>query len=72
MENLTILPSVSQFRDYCLDHKNEQRVQKFLDYLFDPHQSFPLIIQKHLTTIKSYLTGGESFEEFCKEGEFFL
>jgi hypothetical protein len=58
--------SVSLPTDACL--QDEKRVQTLLDVLFDPHQSLSETIQKHLLTIKSYLSGEQSFEEFCKEG----
>ncbi|CAF3003113.1 unnamed protein product [Rotaria sp. Silwood2] len=67
MENPVLLPSGIHFRNYCLDDNNEKRVQTFLDTLFDPHQSLSITIEKHLTTIKSYISGGQPFEEFCKE-----
>ncbi len=61
MDNSVSLPT-----DACL--QDEKRVQTLLDVLFDPHQSLSETIQKHLLTIKSYLSGEQSFEEFCKEG----
>ncbi len=60
------LPSGAHLHDNYLHDEN--RVQKLLDILFDPHQSLPETIQKYLTTIKSYLSGTESFEDFCNEG----
>ena len=56
----------SHAQDYCL--QDETHVQRLLDVLFDPHQSLPGTIQKHLSTIKSCLSGGQPFEEFCNEG----
>jgi len=70
VDNPVLLPTGTHFQDYCL--QDEKRVQTLLDILFDPHQSLPETIQKHLTTIKLYLSGGQSFEEFCKEGRFFF
>ncbi len=61
MDNSTSLPTGA-----CL--QDEKRVQVLLDILFDPHQSLSETIQKHLITIKSYLSGEQTFEEFCKEG----
>ncbi|CAF4146434.1 unnamed protein product [Adineta steineri] len=65
IENPTSLPSSTYFQEYYL--QDENRVQKLLDILFDPHQSLPEIIQKYLTILKSYLSGRQSFEGFCKE-----
>ncbi|CAF4140628.1 unnamed protein product, partial [Adineta steineri] len=65
IENPTSLPSSTYFQEYYL--QDENRVQKLLDILFDPHQPLPEIIQKYLTIIKSYLSGRQSFEGFCKE-----
>jgi hypothetical protein len=70
VENPISLPTGAHFQNYCL--QDEKRVQSLLDVLFDPHQSLPDTIQKHLPIIKSYLSGGQSFEEFCKEGKFFF
>ncbi|CAF3978084.1 unnamed protein product [Rotaria sordida] len=67
VENPVLLPSGIHFRNYCLDDNNEKRIQTILDTLFDPHQSLPVTIEKHLTTIKSYLSGELSFEEFLRK-----
>jgi hypothetical protein len=66
VENSASLPLATHFHDYYLH--DEKRVKKLLDSLFNPHQSLPELIQKHLTTIKSYLGGTQPFEDFCKEG----
>ncbi|CAM4770495.1 unnamed protein product [Rotaria magnacalcarata] len=63
-ESPLVLPSGIHFHHYCLDESNKKRIQAFLDTLFDPHQSFSTTIEKHLTTIKSYISGGQSFEDF--------
>ncbi|CAM4976530.1 unnamed protein product [Rotaria socialis] len=63
-ESPLVLPSGIHFHHYCLDENNKKRIQAFLDTLFDPHQSFSTTIEKHLTTIKSYISGGQSFEDF--------
>jgi hypothetical protein len=70
VENPIALPSGADFRDYY--SQDATRVQKVLDILFDPHQSLPETIQKHLTTIKSYLSGTQSFEDFCQEGRYLI
>jgi hypothetical protein len=67
MENPSSFPSSLYFHDYCL--YDEKRAQTLLDTLFDPHKSLPETIQKHMPTIKSYLSNGQSFEDFCKEGK---
>ena len=46
----------------CL--QDEKRVQTLLD----PHRSLTEIVQKDLSTIKEYISGGQGFEEFCEEG----
>ena len=66
-DNPVSLPTGVCFRDYC--EQNESYAQSLLDILFDPHSSLPETLDKHLATIKSYITGGRVFEEFCLQGD---
>lgn len=69
MDKFLLLPSGVDFLHYCLDNKNDKRIQTFIDSLLDLHASLPSILETHLETIKSYLSGGQSFEDFCQEGK---
>lgn len=54
--------SAKQFRDYCLH--DVTRAERILDLLFNSDQTLPDIVE----TIRMYLTGGETFEDFAREG----
>ena len=70
IENSIPLPNSRSFRDYCLN--NESYAQSLLDRLLNSQQSFPNIITKHLSTLKSYITGGQSFEEYSNQSSSFI
>ena len=55
-----------QFRDCCF--QNVRSAERILDRLLDSQRSFPDILERHLTTIRSYFSGERTFEEFSREG----
>lgn len=62
------LPSAVFFDEYCTH--NAYRAQRILDGIFDPHESLRETMRKHLTRIKSYISGQQTFEDFCRESKF--
>jgi hypothetical protein len=65
-DNPVSLPTGSCFRDYC--EQDEIYAQSLLDVLFDPHVSLVETMDKHLDTVKSYISGERAFDEFCNQG----
>ena len=64
-ESTRVLPA-NQFRHYCLH--DVTRAERILDLLFESDRTLPEILEKHLVIIRDYLTGGETFEKFAREG----
>jgi len=67
-KTVPFLPTAVQFSAYCL--QDEKYAQTFLDILFDEQQSLPDLIEKYLPIIKSYITGGQPWDEFCQQSIF--
>lgn len=65
-KNPVSLPTGVCFRDYC--EQDETYARSLLDILFDPRVSLDETMDKHLGTVKSYLSGGRAFDEFCNQG----
>ena len=67
MDSSVSLPSAVFFYEYCMH--NAPRAQRILDEIFDPHESLDETIRKHLTRIKSYISGQQTFDDFCRESK---
>ncbi|UJR26814.1 hypothetical protein I4U23_008127 [Adineta vaga] len=65
MDKQISLPSSIFFQDYCL--YNPSRAHKIIDRILDPVQSFAETIQKYSSILKSYISGSQTFEDFCNE-----
>ncbi|CAF1166334.1 unnamed protein product [Adineta ricciae] len=65
MDPSVSLPSPVFFYEYCMH--NPSRAQRILNEIFDPHVSLRETITKHLTRIKSYISGQQTFDDFCRK-----
>jgi hypothetical protein len=62
---------VERFKEICMRNSGEHSkdINLILDHLFDPDKKLNTS-RNDIETLKSYITGGESFESFKKKGVF--